>query len=358
MANDYTGNQNADTSDTSSSAQTNFLPESPDTPTWGPPSGLPESPDTPTWGPPPGLPESPDTPTWGPPSGNGPTVIWPPTGLPDPSDRPGWGPIIVPDNSGNSSNSGSFGNSGNLNWRPVITFPGITIQPNTSGTRSSSVRFIHAAVGQGQVTVSVNGSVFTSYLIYSNMTEYQTVTGGTAAVTVRSNTTGRVINRTSFSLDDGGIYTIALVNSADGVALYLMEDTSCNKSVYNSCIRTANLTNRAPSLDVALTGGSTLFSGVRFLDVTDYRQFNPGTYSISVTSAGGCGVVSSGVSSNSRAVQILPVIVGIGGSCGREVFATSTMDVGRNRVYTLYLIGNAYASPQLQMILAESYFEY
>ena len=32
-------------------------------------------------------------------------------------------------------------------------------------------------------------------------------------------------------------------------------------------------------------------------------------------------------------------------------------DVYKRQVYTLYLIGNAYSSPQIQMILAESYLD-
>ena len=59
-----------------------------------------------------------------------------------------------------------------------------------------------------------------------------------------------------------------------------------------------------------------------------------------------------------RGIQLIPVIIGIvGGNCGRDALVTGTLEIRQNKVYTLYLIGNAYSSPQIQMILAESYLD-
>ena len=304
-------------------------PERPDRP------DRPERPDRPD------RPENPDRPNWGPPSPS------------EPSQPPGWRPPMAPGN----PNWGQ-GNNRPI-WRPIITIPGITIRPNVNNRPSSAVRFINAAVGCGPVSITVNDNTASSYLDYSNMTDYQYVTGGYANVVVRSSNTNRVINRTNFQVEDGGVYTIALVNSADGVALFLIEDTSCSKSIYNSCLRVVNLTNRSPALDVMMTNGRTLFDNVRFLDVTEYQQFAAGTYSFTVSTSGSCGAyTANALEGTGRGIQLIPVIIGIvGGNCGRDALVTGNLEIRQNKVYTLYLIGNAYSSPQIQMILAESYLD-
>ena len=321
----------------SQSGPGNLLPESPETPPFRPPGNfLPESPETPPFRPPGNfLPESPETPPFRPP-GNF---------LPESPETPPFGP---PQEQGGSNIP---------NWRPPIVIPIIPAVPSRPSVGAyCNIRFLHAAVNQPGVSIFIDNSQAASRLTYSNMTNYGLSQAGYIVVTIRNSTTNSVINRTAFTVTDGGIYTVALVNSADGIALYIMEDTNCNKSVYNSCIRVANLTNNAPTLDILLSGSQLIYQNVRFLDVTEYRQINPGMYTISVASSQHCTEFST---INNRAVQIIPVIIGIASNnCFRNILVTSRISIERDMVYTVYIIGNAYSAPFMQMILAESYFEY
>ncbi len=291
------------------------MPDNADLPAWGPPSGFPEQSDLPSWGPPSGFPEQPDLPSWGPPSG-----------MPEQPDLPQWG--------------------------PPAQMPGWTEGPQWTG-RYCNIRFIHAAADGPQVDIYVNQVQMISAVQYSELTEYFMVRSGQTVVTIRQTEGGQVVNQTSFLLENGGLYTVAIVNSAAGIALYLMEDVACNKSVYNSCIRVANLTNQAPALDIIMNEGRTLFSNVRFLDVTDYKQISPGTYDFGAARSGGCQTLPQ--IQPRRVVQIIPIV--IGETCRQEVFVTAQRTIERDRVYTMYIIGNAYSQPYMNMILAESYFD-
>ena len=162
-------------------------PEQPDRPERPDRPDRPERPDRPD------RPENPDRPNWGPPSPS------------EPSQPPGWRPPMAPGN----PNWGQ-GNNRPI-WRPIITIPGITIRPNVNNRPSSAVRFINAAVGCGPVSITVNDNTASSYLDYSNMTDYQYVTGGYANVVVRSSNTNRVINRTNFQVEDCLLYTSFLI---------------------------------------------------------------------------------------------------------------------------------------------------
>ena len=70
------------------------------------------------------------------------------------------------------------------------------------------------------------------------------------------------------------------------------------------------------------------------------------------------GYTANASEGTGRGIQLIPVIIGIvGGNCGRDALVTGNLEIRQNKVYTLYLIGNAYSSPQIQMILAESYLD-
>lgn len=307
------------------------LPSFPDQPAYDQENQLPP------WGPPEGMPESPETPPWGPPS----QLPDQPTTLPSFPDQPVYDP-----------------NDPNIpNWRPPIIIPVIPSLPSRPSTGTAcNVRFLHAAVNQPGVSISINNERVESRLTYSNMTEYKLSSAGYVVFTIRSNVNNTVLNRTAFTLQDGNIYTIAIINAANGIALYLMQDTPCNKSIYHSCIRVANLTNNAPTLDILMSGNQLIYQNVRFLDVTEYRQLNAGLYTISAASSQHCHQFST---ISNRAVQIIPVIIGVANNnCFRNILVTSQMSIAPNMVYTIYIIGNAYSAPNMQMILAESYFEY
>ena len=238
-------------------------------------------------------------------------------------------------------------------WGPPAQIPGWTENPQWAG-RYCHIRFIHAAVGWPQVDIYVNQTQVISAVQYAELTEYFTARAGRAVITIRQTDDGQVLNQTSFLVEKGGFYTVAAVNSAAGIALYLMEDIACSKSVYNSCLRVANLTNQAPALDITMNEGRTLFTNVKFLDVTEYKQISPGTYDFGIAESGGCQTLPP--IQPRRALQLIPVV--IGETCRQNVLVTAQRTIERDRVYTMYLIGNAYSQPYLNAVLAESYFEY
>lgn len=309
-----------------------YLPESPDTPVFGPPSGetgtgteyLPESPDTPTFGPPPGE------------QNNMPANPSPFQPYPFPT------PALPGGNHGGSQGNGSQGGTnGGMTGGIGVTggiWPVIPGWPNVSPSRPGetnrqgycTLRFLHAAVGQPAVRISIGSKPLVPQLSYGEVSSYFIETDGFKRINISSVGNGRVaVYQEIFLFFDGDVYTIAIVNSRSGIALFPVNDAPCSNSRQNfSCVRAANLSYNAPALDVALTDGMVRFDDLRFRNVSTYKQIMRGYREFYVSES------ESGAMVLTEEKQIEP-----------------------GRMYTMYLLGDAYVYPGIQAVFTEDYPE-
>ena len=295
-----------------------FAPISPDTPSWGPPSGdndpgfFPISPDTPSWGPPPGnndpgfFPISPDTPSWGPPPGN----------------------------------SGGSGNG------TVVIIPGQNPCFNCSGTSGcASVRFLHAAVNQPAVNITLGNRTVINNMQFGNFTPYYRDCGSrNTLVTVTNARTGSVLFRRYLNFANQMSYTVSIINDGSGISLYTLTDSPCS---YNNsgCVRVVNLSPNSGPVDVFLSGIGRLFQNVSQLDSTEYKAVRRGTYRAAVSESLPCPSNSSVIMGDTYV------------ECNNTRIAimdTSTLNVMTGGTYTLYIIGLAYQFPALQILTIEN----
>lgn len=297
-----------------------FAPISPDTPSWGPPPGTsdpgfaPISPDTPSWGPPPGTsdpgfaPISPDTPSWGPPSGSG-------------------------NNSGNP---------------PVVIVPGLIPCFNCSGgsgSRCASVRFLHAAVNQPAVNISLGNRTVINNMQFGSFTPYyRDCSSQNTLVTVTNTQTGSILFRRYLNFAGQTSYTVSIINDGSGISLFTLTDSPCS-SGNSGCVRVVNLSPNSGPVDVFLSGSGRVFQNVSQLDVTDYRAFRRGSYRASVSESLPCPGNSSVIIGDTYV------------ECNNTRIAimdSTTLNIMAGGTYSLYIIGLAYQFPALQILTIEN----
>mgnify|MGYP002512327760 CR=1 FL=1 len=295
-----------------------FAPISPDTPSWGPPSGdndpgfFPISPDTPSWGPPPGnndpgfFPISPDTPSWGPPPGN----------------------------------SGGSGNG------TVVIIPGQNPCFNCSGTSGcASVRFLHAAVNQPAVNITLGNRTVINNMQFGNSTPYYLDNSSQSTlVTIINANNGRTLFQRYLNFSGQNAYTVSIINDGSGITLFTLTDSPCNYR-NSGCLRAVNLSPNSGAVDIFLSGYGRIFQSVSQLNVTGYNAVRGGTYRVSVSEALPC--------SNNNAVIMADGYV----ECNNTRIAimdTAAVNLMAGVTYTLYIIGLAYQFPAVQVLPVES----
>ncbi|MCI9360899.1 MAG: DUF4397 domain-containing protein [Hungatella sp.] len=307
-----------------------FAPISPDTPSWGPPPGssdpgfAPISPDTPSWGPPPGssdpgfAPISPDTPSWGPPSGSG---------------------------------SGSGSNSGN---NTVVIWPGLRPCFNcsmgsggsgSSGGNCASVRFLHAAVNQPAVNITLGNRTVINHMQFGSFTPYyRDCSSQNTLVTITNSQTGDILFRRYLNFAGQTSYTVSIINDGSGISLFTLTDSPCRQR-NSGCVRVVNLSPNSGPVDVFLSGVGRVFQNVSQLDATDYRTFQRGSYRASVSESLPCASNSSVIIGDTYV------------ECNNTKIAimdSSTLNIMAGGTYTLYIIGLAYQFPSLQILTIEN----
>ena len=172
--------QVSDSSDQASAGNSpGFAPISPDTPAWGPPSG--DNSNSPGF-----APISPDTPSWGPPSGSG------------------------------CSGCGS-----------VIIVPGQNT--GASNQRLANIRFLHAAVNQPAVNISLGDRSVINNMQFGNFTPYYLDSGSQSTlITVTNAQTGQTLYRRYINFAGNTAYTVSIINQGSGISLFTITDSPCN----------------------------------------------------------------------------------------------------------------------------------
>lgn len=291
-----------------SGSDAGYAPISPDTPYWGPPSSADNSPGY--------APISPDTPYWGPPQSI-------------------------------TGGSGSGGSTGGSN-RPVIVIPGQSgcISCNTgSGSGSSNVRFLHAAVNQPAVNVRLGNRTVINHLQFGNFTPYYLDSSSQSTlVTVTNAQTGRTLFQRNINFSSQNAYTVSIINDGSGITLFTLTDTPC--SYRNSaCVRAVNLSSNSGPVDIFLSGYGRIFQRLGQQDATNYYAVNQGSYRAFVSEALPC--------TNNQAV----VMADSYAECNNTRIAymdSSVVNLMSGVTYTMYIIGLAYQFPALQILTLES----
>ncbi len=239
-----------------------------------------------------------------------------------------------------------------------VASPYPPVYPNIPVARGCNIRILHADKNLGPVTVLLSGVTLVTSLNYGSISAYSQESSGTLLVTVVSaDNIYQYIVQETMRFQNGDTYTVAIIPSAKGSSLYQISDVSCNKSLYNSCMRAINLSPDSVSLDISLLDGRTIAKNLSYMGIGSYKQFTPGTYRLLVYE-NRCKNNISSTSTGSGLVNIIPIIIGTSSSsCMTNLLKASQVQVASNQLYTVYLLGNVYDSEGLMILFVTSSFD-
>lgn len=153
----------------------------------------------------------------------------------------------------------------------------------------SYIRLLHGAPGAPAVDVYANDRKIASNLAFKNLTRYIEIRPGRYSIEIYPAGSRRnPVLVENISIRPGTIYTVAVVNRVNNLALFPIVDlleispASRENMIY---IRVAHLSPNAPAVDVRIDN-RTIVTNLRYKNVSRYVPVDSGTYNINVFRAG------------------------------------------------------------------------
>ena len=175
----------------------------------------------------------------------------------------------------------------------------------------SLIRFLHAVPRGVPVDVYLNGSLFFNRILFTHFSPYIYVPEGTYDVSVfPTMTKENPLLRQSIQVKDGELCTLAMTGYYNDLELLLIPEDKEVGSKNDSKLRVVHLSPNVLDLNI-LANSKVIFSDVSFREVTDYIEMPPQFYQIDIE-----------LSVNNRLLR------------------SNRLAVNRDRVYTLYILGN------------------
>jgi uncharacterized protein DUF4397 len=125
---------------------------------------------------------------------------------------------------------------------------------------------------------------------YGAMSAYLRLPAGTYQVAMRkagAAASSKPVITTDATVESGKAYTIAGVDRFADLGLRVIPDDLKLPDPGKSKVRIIQASVKAPVLDVAGKNGAKIADGVAFATTTDYREVNPGKWSVQVAPTGG-----------------------------------------------------------------------
>lgn len=157
----------------------------------------------------------------------------------------------------------------------------------------SLVRVLHASPDAPAVDIYVDGSEVVKGEQFKDNTDYVALSAGDHKVEIyAAGTKGEkepVLAKT-VTTEAGKAYTVAAINKLAELELIAAEDAR-KVTDKKAKVRVGHLSPDAPTVDVGLVDGDTLFSGASFPTITDYKELDPGTYDLEIRTPEGVQVL-------------------------------------------------------------------
>ncbi len=200
-----------------------------------------------------------------------------------PLPNPGEGGAVYPGNNNNNRPGNNFIPS--IPGTVIITYP----RPNENcsfcnpgSNQNGMVRFMNAANGYNPFWVYINDKLLANDFGFADLTEYVEVASGRPVITLMGEN-GYVYLQQPVEVKSGDTLTMAIVNTASGLGLKVIQDTNCDRNRNNSCVRVGNLTYNGGPLNVVIGNRYVTFRNVNAGEVTDFATIFPGEYPYTVS---------------------------------------------------------------------------
>lgn len=237
------------------------------------------------------------------------------------------------------------GNTGNMGGNNATILPNIigTIistypRPNepcrfcsSTNPRAGFARFLNAASGYNPFVVFLNENMFSKSLNFSEVTAYEQIGRGIQVVTIMGEN-GYIFVQKQVEFRDDEYVTIAIINTESGLDIQVIGDNGCDRGNNMTCLRAANLAYNSGSLTVTIGNQYLTFPNLRYQNVAEFESAWPGLYVYTVSR------------------NMTARFPGFGGN----VLLTATVNLQRNRNYTIYLLNwNRESSDNIKALIVE-----
>lgn len=184
-----------------------------------------------------------------------------------------------------------------------------------------AIRLLNAATNYNALTIYIDNRSIYSGLNFSEITQYRQLPQGRHTFTVKD-MNGYVYIRKSLFIGDG-MATIAIINSASGLDLMSIADTTCAINNNFTCFRVCNLAYYSGYINLSMR--NLLFNTINFKETTSFSQLEPGNYNITV----------------SRSIRPETALV------------TASVTLNPRRIYTFYVLNWNSSADAVQTLLVE-----
>lgn len=193
----------------------------------------------------------------------------------------------------------------------------------------SLVRVLHAVPDGEVVDVYINDTLFFRDLVFRQFSPYIYLPEGSYDMSVYSaNTRENPLISRNINVDKNKLITIAMVGNAGTLRLLNIEEGIEIPTKGKSKTRVVNLVPNSPDMNI-LYNDTVLFEHNDFRDITDYKEIDPGIYRID-----------------------LELVENV------KIVRTTRVNINPDRIYSLYLLGNAANIEIFQSLDGASFIRY
>ena len=159
---------------------------------------------------------------------------------------------------------------------------------------TARIRVVHASPDAPAVDICANGTEAFRDVVFPSASDYATVEVGTYQIRVVPAGTGCAgggVISASLPLPADTDTTVVAVNTLDEIEPLVLEDDNSDPMAGMAKVRFVHASPDAPTVDITLTDGTTLFNDIEFKEVGSYIEAAAGTLDLEVRDATGTVVV-------------------------------------------------------------------
>lgn len=176
----------------------------------------------------------------------------------------------------------------------VVSMGGCPLQTDGQNNKTARLRVIHASPDAPAVDVCANGQAAFQGAAFPGATSYATLDEGTYAVRVTASGAGcggaGVINA-DLPISAGQDVSVVAVNRLAQIEPLVLVDNNAAPAAGKAKVRFVHASPDAPTVDITLTDGTTLFDNVSFKQSSGYLEVAAGSYDLQVRDETGTAVV-------------------------------------------------------------------
>ena len=234
---------------------------------------------------------------------------------------------------------------GHQHWNCGNGFCG-TILPGVIGTvwpNASKVRFLNAAYNYPAFRIFVGNTQFVNLLNYASVSTYGRVGVGYQTVTV-AGADGYIYIQKTMPFQANAATTIAIINTAGGMDLLQITDSTSLPTNGYSNFRIGNLAYNSGPMDVLMSDGRVVYSDLRFKEVGAFKRIVPGVYQFFYADTNLLPMPAS------MDIETLDS-AWLGVYPPHETFGSLYIDVTSNAAYSVYLLQSGSGRNNIQNLI-------